>query len=83
MVQYKEIRVRIATRRDKAREATIQEVMTVANDTKNVFRGIVTVEDVLRAYERGDEVSLHVCSMLPVVLIVVLSRGCTCGGWHA
>ncbi|KAM5539717.1 hypothetical protein V8D89_006530 [Ganoderma adspersum] len=54
-VQYKEIRVRIATRRDKAREATMQEVMAVANDTKNLFRGSVTAEDVLRAYQSGDE----------------------------
>nr|VWO99487.1 Tetrathionate reductase subunit B (Tetrathionate reductase subunit TtrB) [Ganoderma boninense] len=64
-VQYKEIRVRIATRRDKAREATTQEVMTVANDTKNAFRGTVTAEDVLRAYERGDEVG--------VVMVIVLA----------
>ncbi|PIL29265.1 hypothetical protein GSI_09315 [Ganoderma sinense ZZ0214-1] len=61
-LQYKEIRVRIATRRDKAREATMQEVMTVANDIKNVFRGTVTADDVLRAYESGDE-RMHVWRM--------------------
>ncbi len=55
---YKEIRVRIATRRDKQREATMQEVMAVVNDSKNLFRGTVTAEDVLRAYESGHEVSL-------------------------
>ncbi|KAI1790099.1 hypothetical protein LXA43DRAFT_947736 [Ganoderma leucocontextum] len=61
-VLFKEIRVRIATRRDKRREATMQEVMTVANDTKNFFRGTVTAEDVLRAYESGDE-RMHVWRM--------------------
>ena len=82
-MQYKEIRVRIATRRDKAREATMQEVMAVANDSKNVFRGTVTAEDVLRAYESGDEVSLLVGFVSSFVLTVVLARGCMCGGWRA
>ena len=82
-MQYKEIRVRIATRRDKAREATMQEVMAGANDTKNLFRGTVTADDVLRAYESGDEVSLLGGSVLTVVLIMVRFRGCICGGWRA
>lgn len=62
----------------------MQEVMTVANDTKNVFRGTVAAEDVLRAYETGDEVSLFVGSVLLVVLTFVpFTRGCMCGGWRA
>ena len=59
-VLLKEIRLRIATRRDEQREATTQEVVTVANDTKNLFRGTVIEEDVLRAYESGEEVSVIV-----------------------
>ena len=78
-VLFKEIRLRIATRRDEQREATRQEVMTVANDTKNRFRGTVTEEDVLRAYERGEEVSVIVRFAPFIILTMALIRGCAHG----
>lgn len=70
--------MRVATRREKRREATMQEVMTVANDIKNLFRGTVAAEDILRAYESGEEVSvLGIASS--IVLTIVPDSGCIYG----
>ena len=56
----------------------MQEVMTVANDIKNLFRGTVAAEDILRAYESGEEVSvLGIASS--IVLTIVPDSGCIYG----
>ncbi len=54
--KFKDVRVRIATRRDHRREATFQEISAVWADKSNPYRGHVSEQEIIGAYERGEEV---------------------------
>ncbi len=54
--KFKDVRVRIATRRDYRREATFQEISAVWADKSNPYRGHVSEQEIIGAYERGEEV---------------------------
>ncbi|EJF55946.1 hypothetical protein DICSQDRAFT_184070 [Dichomitus squalens LYAD-421 SS1] len=55
---FKAIRIRIVTRRDQKRGATAQEVLTAVGENTVARTGDLTAEDVMRAYESGEEASL-------------------------
>ncbi|TBU59791.1 hypothetical protein BD310DRAFT_816507 [Dichomitus squalens] len=54
---FKAIRIRIVTRRDQKGEATAQEVLTAVGDKTIDRTGDLTAQDVMRAYESGEEAS--------------------------
>ena len=54
--KFKDIRVRIATRRDHGREPTFQEIAAVVADRSDPFKGHISEQEIIGAYERGEEV---------------------------
>ena len=81
--KYKDIRVRIVTRRDKGREATAEEIALVVANRGEKYDNKLTVEDIIDAYTRGEEVSGQ---HLSPGLVWVLNRpkyysSCLCGAW--
>ncbi|KAI0693702.1 hypothetical protein C8T65DRAFT_744640 [Cerioporus squamosus] len=53
--KFKDVRVRVATRRDHGREPTFQEIAAVVADRSDAYKGHVSEQDIIRAYERGEE----------------------------
>ena len=50
--------MRIAIRRDKGREATAEEVAIAVANRRDKYLGDVSAPEIVRAFERGNEVSL-------------------------
>ncbi|RPD54256.1 hypothetical protein L227DRAFT_355563 [Lentinus tigrinus ALCF2SS1-6] len=53
--KFKDVRVRIATRRDHRREPTFQEIAAVVADRSDPYKGHVSEQEIIAAYERGEE----------------------------
>ncbi|KAI0753223.1 hypothetical protein C8Q80DRAFT_1267640 [Daedaleopsis nitida] len=53
--KYKDIRVRIMTRRDKGREATAEEIARVVANKRDKYDDKLTIDDIIDVYTRGEE----------------------------
>jgi hypothetical protein len=57
------VRTRISLRREFRRQPTIQEVEMEMVAAGHDFKNTVSVDDIMRAYDKGEEVSRHLESI--------------------
>ena len=73
--KFKDIRVRIATRRDHGREPTFQEIAAVVADRSDPFKGHISEQEIIGAYERGEEVCRVSWTTHFVWILMLINRG--------
>ena len=54
--KFKDIRVRLVTRRDHGCAPTEEEVARIVGDKNNAYKGLIFNDEIIKAYEKGEEV---------------------------